>query len=55
MFVHYCHCHWCKHETGASFALYAMFESDRAQNPGAKSDLVDAPSEAALGRKLRAI
>jgi hypothetical protein len=28
IFVHCCHCRWCQRETGASFALNAMFESD---------------------------
>jgi hypothetical protein len=27
--VHRCHCRWCQRETGASFALNAMIESDR--------------------------
>ena len=27
--VHCCHCRWCQRETGASFALNAMIESDR--------------------------
>ena len=31
LFVHCCHCRWCQRETGASFALNAMIESDRLQ------------------------
>ena len=31
LFVHCCHCRWCQRETGASFALNAMIESDRVQ------------------------
>ena len=30
MFVHCCHCRWCQRETGASFALNAMIDADRA-------------------------
>ena len=29
MFVHCCHCRLCQRQTGASFALNAMIESDR--------------------------
>ena len=29
LFVHCCHCRWCQRETGASFALNAMIETDR--------------------------
>jgi hypothetical protein len=28
MFVHCCHCRWCQRETGASFALNTMIESE---------------------------
>ena len=31
LFVHCCHCRWCQRETGASFALNAMIESDRVE------------------------
>jgi hypothetical protein len=36
MFVHCCHCRWCQRESGASFALNAMIESDRVVNLGAE-------------------
>jgi hypothetical protein len=52
IFVHCCHCRWCQRETGASFALNAMFESDRVQNLGAEPDLVDTPSASGLGQKI---
>ena len=29
LFVHACHCRWCQRETGASFALDALIETDR--------------------------
>jgi hypothetical protein len=29
LFVHCCHCRWCQRESGASFALNAMIESDK--------------------------
>jgi hypothetical protein len=52
IFVHCCHCRWCQRETGASFALNAMFESDRVQNLGTEPDLVDTPSDSGLGQKI---
>lgn len=30
--VHCCHCRWCQRESGAAFALDAMYESDRLVN-----------------------
>ena len=29
LFVHCCHCHWCQRETGTSYVLNAMIETDR--------------------------
>ena len=31
LFVHCCHCRWCQRETGASFALNALIESNRVE------------------------
>ena len=31
LFVHCCHCTWCQRESGASFALNAMIESERVE------------------------
>lgn len=39
LFVHCCHCRWCQRESGSSFALNAMIESDRV------SVLSDEPPE----------
>jgi hypothetical protein len=52
IFVHCCHCRWCQRETGASFALNAMYESDRVQSIGAEPDLIDTPSASGLGQKI---
>ena len=40
LFVHCCHCRWCQRETGASFALNAMIETDRLTNLGIEPELV---------------
>jgi hypothetical protein len=52
IFVHCCHCRWCQRETGASFALNAMYESDHVRNLGAEPDLVNTPSDSGLGQKI---
>src|SRR5262245_11050644 len=52
LFVHCCHCRWCQRETGASFALNAMIESDRVALLAGEVDLVDTPSESGRGQKI---
>jgi hypothetical protein len=52
MVVHCCHCRWCQRETGASFALNAMIESDRVLNLGAAPEIVDTPSASGKGQKV---
>jgi hypothetical protein len=52
LFVHCCHCRWCQRESGASFALNAMIESDRVTNLGVEPEVVDTPSESGLGQKI---
>jgi len=52
LFVHCCHCRWCQRETGASFALNAMVESDRVELVGAEPELVDTPSESGQGQLI---
>lgn len=50
LFVHCCHCRWCQRETGASFALNALIESDRVVLLGAPPELVETPSESGAGQ-----
>lgn len=50
--VHCCHCRWCQRESGASFALNAMIESDRVLNLGIEPELVDTPSQSGSGQKI---
>jgi hypothetical protein len=52
LFVHCCHCRWCQRETGASFALNAMIESDRVVNLGAPPEIVDTPTHSGKGQKI---
>ena len=52
LFVHCCHCRWCQRESGASFALNAMIESDRIVTLGAEPKLIDTPSHSGKGQKI---
>jgi len=52
MFVHCCHCRWCQRETGASFALNAMIESDRVTLLQGDVEMVATPSNSGKGQKI---
>jgi len=52
LFVHCCHCRWCQRETGASFALNAMIESDRVELLHGEVDIVATPSNSGKGQKI---
>jgi len=52
MFVHCCHCRWCQRETGASFALNAMIESDRVELLEGDVEVVKTPSNSGKGQKI---
>jgi len=52
MFVHCCHCRWCQRETGASFALNAMIETDRVELLRGEVEVVDTPSNSGKGQKI---
>ncbi|GAB3763069.1 GFA family protein [Ramlibacter monticola] len=52
LFVHCCHCRWCQRESGASFALNALLESDRVELTAGEVRMVDTPSESGLGQQV---
>jgi hypothetical protein len=52
LFVHCCHCRWCQRETGASFALNAMIESDRVVPLEGEPEIVNTPSNSGKGQKI---
>lgn len=52
LFVHCCHCRWCQRESGASFALNAMIETDRVEPLAGEPELVDTPSESGRGQLI---
>jgi len=52
MFVNCCHCRWCQRETGASFALNAIIESDRVELMSGSPEEVNTPSESGKGQRI---
>ena len=52
MFVHCCHCTWCQRETGASFALNAMIESERVEILAGNPAVIDTPSASGKGQRI---
>jgi hypothetical protein len=52
LFVHCCHCRWCQRETGTSFALNAMIESDRVTLLAGEPDIVATPSASGRGQEI---
>lgn len=52
LFVHCCHCRWCQRETGASYALNAIIETDRVVVLECHPEIVDTPSESGRGQKI---
>jgi hypothetical protein len=52
LFVHCCHCRWCQRESGASFALNAMIESDRVTLSSGEPELVATPSASSKGQQI---
>ena len=52
LIVHCCHCRWCQRETGASFALNAMIETDRVELMHGEVEVVLTPSFSGRGQKV---
>jgi hypothetical protein len=52
MFVNCCHCRWCQRETGAAFALNALYESERLELLSGTPDIVVTPSASGKGQKI---
>jgi hypothetical protein len=52
LFVHCCHCRWCQRESGASFALNAMIESELVEILAGEPEPVDTPSNSGKGQQI---
>lgn len=52
LIVHCCHCRWCQRESGASFALNAMIESDRVTSLRIAPERINTPSKSGRGQQI---
>ena len=52
LFVHACHCRWCQRETGAAFALNAMYEAERVTHLAAEPEVLLTPSLSGKGQRI---
>jgi hypothetical protein len=52
LFVHCCHCRWCQRESGASFALNAMIETERVSSLSGEPEMVNTPSNSGRGQLI---
>ncbi len=52
MFVHCCHCRWCQRETGASYALNAMIETDQVQLLEGEVEITEVPTPSGKGQQM---
>ncbi len=52
LFVHCCHCRWCQRESGAAFALNALYEAGRVVLLAGVPQVVPTPSNSGRGQKI---
>jgi hypothetical protein len=52
LIVHACHCRWCQRETGAAFALNALYEADRVAHLAGAPDIVVTPTISGRGQRI---
>ncbi len=52
LFVHCCHCRWCQRETGTSFALNAILESNKLELLKGEPERVAIPSQSGKGQSV---
>lgn len=52
MFVNCCHCRWCQRETGSSYVINAVIESDRVVHHQGEPEIVTIPSASGKGQKV---
>jgi len=52
LFVHCCHCRWCQRESGASFALNALLETERLEVLTGKPVLLLTPTASGKGQRI---
>ena len=50
MFVHCCHCRWCQRESGSSYVVNALIESQRVHLLDGRVERIDTPSISGKGQ-----
>lgn len=50
--VHCCHCRWCQRQSGAAFALNALYEADRVELLQGEVNEVELPSPSGRGQVI---
>ena len=50
--VHCCHCRWCQRQTGASFALNALYEAERVELLGGEVEEIEVDSPSGKGQVI---
>lgn len=52
LFVHCCHCSWCQKETGTSYALNALIESEQVDLVQGEIEVIGVPSNSGKGQDI---
>ena len=52
LIVHCCHCRWCQRQTGASFALNALYEAERVELVKGDVDEIEVDSPSGKGQVI---
>lgn len=52
MIVHCCHCRWCQRETGSSYAVNALIESDRVEVQSGEVEMIQTPTNSGSGQRI---
>ncbi len=52
LFVHCCHCRWCQRESGASYALNALIETERVSLLEGEPEMTLTPTNSGKGQKI---
>ncbi len=52
LFVHCCHCSWCRRETGSAFALNALIETQHLRVAGGVTESIHIPSNSGYGQTV---
>ena len=52
MYVHCCHCSWCRKESGAAFGLNGMVEGNAVEMISGQVEMIDTPTASGRGQTI---